>query len=305
MILIWGLKSVRHSHRFVHEGFYNAFKKLGHEVGWVDDENQNTAIPAGSILIVSGMASRNFPIRSDIKYVMHNVLPTSVQQSELNIKNPKTLKLQVHTNDANGEVFQNLPYVSFNADTSTLYQPWGVPVEMNQWISTVNPKPGCTEFWVGAIWNNSLNQGNTEIIRKYKKILKSRKIKFKRVGGSRWRIGGLTDTAATQKIYQSPLGTTILGDWQLSNQYVPCRLFKNIASGKPPITNGDFSKLLEEFSISSQNLEELVDTALSETLKSRQKRLLGSQKKIEAYTYTKSVTRIIDCLDSAKKYAEL
>ena len=43
-ITIWGLKNTRHSHRFIHKGFYENFIKLGYETNWVDDKPNNDEI---------------------------------------------------------------------------------------------------------------------------------------------------------------------------------------------------------------------------------------------------------------------
>ena len=297
-ITVWGLSRTRHSHRFIHKGFYENLSQVYENVKWLEDTKGNQYdLKPGGLVLASGVAARNLPIIQSGNYVLHNVELTKQQDVMLKELGAKVLRLQVFTKDATGKDMWNLPYVKFDVENQTLYQPWGVPVDKVNWLPPIDSRKNEIEYWVGAIWNNPQNQGNREILKEYREYLSSRKIKFQRVGGSRLFLNGLSDAAASNKIRKSPIGATIVGNWQRENQYIPCRLFKNIAAGVSPITNLNAMNLLGESAIYSTDLENLIELALAEQASCKIERLHAAQKSISQFTYKLALKRIFDALE--------
>jgi hypothetical protein len=297
-ITVWGLKKKRHSHRFIHQGFYeNLFEmKLG--VNWLEDSKRNKEkLSPGGLLLASGVAARNLPMIPNGNYILHNIDLTTGQKEQLNNLGAKVLNLQVYTNQSKGTDIWNLPFVKLDIANKTLYQPWGVPIDKDKWQPSTDSRNSKIEYWVGAIWNNQQNQGNQEILREYGNLLSNRNIELKRVGGSRISLGGLSDVDAAIKIRKSPIGATIVGNWQREVQYIPCRLFKNIAAGVAPATNLDVSNLLGNDALYSTNIGELIEMVLTENAATRKHRLSNAQALISPYTYKNAISRIIDSLD--------
>ena len=52
-VVIWGLRTTRHSHRYIHKGFYENFKIMGYQVVWVDDREANQKYLEGSNLVIA------------------------------------------------------------------------------------------------------------------------------------------------------------------------------------------------------------------------------------------------------------
>jgi len=293
-IIVWGLKSKRHSHRFIHQGFFDNFLGYAESVFWLDDSSGNNLTPfKRRLILASGMASKNLPILPNTDYILHNVHLTPHQQFATEILNSKILKLQVYTNSAQGAAISSIPYVKFDIEASTLYQPWGTPLPESEWHREIEKSAGNIEYWVGSIWNNKAGQGNIQTVEMYRKALERNGIKFKRIGGSRINRSGMTESKAAGFLRKSPIGATIVGNWQEENGYVPCRLFKNIAAGIPPNSNADFRKILGSDLLFSSDVTELVDMVRTESLVEKQNRLLAAQQLITEYTYTAAINRIL------------
>jgi hypothetical protein len=242
------------------------------------------------------MASKNLPILPNTDYVLHNVELSEHQRHHADILNTKILYLQVHTESATGEKNWDSPYISLDVPQRTLYQPWGTPTPRSEWKIQPSEISKDTEYWVGAVWNNKQNQGNAATIAEYVKVLATQSISFKRIGGSRLRREGISESRATEYIRKSRLGASIVGKWQQESQYLPCRIFKNISAGVAPISNGDYRKLFKDSQIYSERIENLVEDALGESLKSKNLRLKTAQEAIQDHTYEANIHRIIESL---------
>lgn len=296
--VVWGLRNQRHSHRFIHKSFYDNLMKMNLETYWYPDSIRVELSPfKRRLVIASGVASQNLQILPNTDYVLHNVHLSERQQYSAEILNTKILNLQVYTNSASGEKNWNSPFISLDVKGRTLYQPWGTPTPRREWNLATSDSYSQTEFWVGAIWNNNQNQGNAVTMEEYKKVLASRSIDFKRVGGSRLRKGGISESKAAEFVRMSRIGASIVGKWQQESQYVPCRVFKNISSGVAPISNGDYRALFQDSQIFSEQIESLVDEALSESQKSKNLRLKTAQDAIQVHTYEANLQRIFESME--------
>lgn len=62
-IVIWGLKSQWHTHRFIFAGYYRVLKKAGVHVIWVEDEKKSQKIiePNDLIIMASGAFGKMVP----------------------------------------------------------------------------------------------------------------------------------------------------------------------------------------------------------------------------------------------------
>jgi hypothetical protein len=212
------------------------------------------------------------------------------------------LNLQVFTNDASGIAHWNTPFAILNSEIRCLYQPWGTPFEFEKWQNSIPTNRTKTEYWIGAIWNNALMQGNSEVIAKFREALRANGIDFKRIGGSRIRISGLSDEKAATFIRKSTLGAVIVGDWQRSAAYIPCRLFKNLSSGIPPILNFDLESMFGGSQLFKSDVSELVTAALDESDSSRQQRLEESQFRARLFTYKEGINRILNSLEMTQSH---
>ena len=289
-IIIWGLLNTRHSHRYIHQGFYNSFRRLGLDVLWVSDAPKNiSVINKDNLVIAAGMSSKYLPLRDDTYYVLHNF------ENKISSSLQRYINLQVIATGANGVKVDD-SITLWDKHSRTLYQPWGLPENPEQWLMP-SKNVGKTEYWIGAVWNNELDQGNSREIDIYRKALMERKIRFKRVGGTRsWTINGRTSTSAFRLINQSPLGAAVLGNWQKINGYVPCRAFKNIAAGGIPISNSDFRYVFGDSYTYASSIENLVEFAAGMDYKKRFELNRSAKEKLSLYSYDASLFRMLKVL---------
>ena len=285
-VILWGLKSQRNSFRYIWQGFFENFARLGYETIWVNDDEKNLEfIKKNSLVFAVNVASKNLKPIKGANWVLHNILDDKFKESG------NVLNLQVFTNSARGEPLGSKA-ILWNQKSQTLYQPWGIPEHPNTWLKPATK--GDKEYWVGAVWNNENNQGNAEIISEYKEILLKNQIRFRKVGGTRWITrNGVSSKKSMHLINGSPIGASIVGNWQRENEYIPCRFFKNIAAGAPPSSNLDLSEILKIKGIYHKNLEFLVGERLGQSRKEEIEMVNDAQAKIIPLSYENNIKRII------------
>ncbi len=72
-VVIWGHKLHSHTHSYVHNGFYTAFKYLGFPTYWFDDKEElNDFDFSHTLFITEGQVDKKIPLRNDCQYMLHN-----------------------------------------------------------------------------------------------------------------------------------------------------------------------------------------------------------------------------------------
>ena len=71
-VIIWGHKLHSHTHSYVHYGYYNAAKYLGHETYWLDDYDDVSGVDfKDAVFITEHNVCKKMPQREDCKYFIH------------------------------------------------------------------------------------------------------------------------------------------------------------------------------------------------------------------------------------------
>ncbi len=287
-IVIWGLRSDFHSHKFIQGAFYRNFLDLGFQAIWIDDLEENAKfVESRDIVFAVDVASRFLPIVRGAKYVLHNLSAESLGLDG------GFINIQVHYAKASG-VNLGIPYVHWDAEKRTLFQPWGVPTQPKVWRLPKQAK-STKEFWVGSIWNNELNQGNSDFMEGYISSLEGYGIDFSRHGTpSRFHPRGISESKSVKLVNRSAVGAAVVGNWQKQNKYIPCRLFKNIASGAVPSSNADFSELFGiDGGIFDDKPDEVIRKVINLSYDEKVELVISAQQKILPYTYHAGIERII------------
>jgi hypothetical protein len=285
--IIWGLRNSRHSHRYIHKGYFETLRRLNVEALWLDDlEKNRESIRSGDFVLAAGVACNYLPISHKVKYVLHNVDNPNFQEVA------KKLNLQVFTTDSRGEKIDET-IALWDQKEKTLYQPWGLPEPREDWLTPQRSKSK-KENWIGAIWDNELHQGNREQLAIYAATLKIHGIRFKRLGGTRSiSIEGLSSRNSFDKVNQSAIGAAVVGEWQKKSGYIPCRAFKNIAAGAIPISNANMTHVFGSDYIHISDLEELVEYSLGLDLRQIRIKSESCKKMLEGYSYESALNRIV------------
>jgi hypothetical protein len=263
-IIIWGLKTKWHTHRFVFEAYYKVFKKCNIPVIWVDDEKKYQDIVEKNDLIftASGMTGKivpekfslsdyNVPIRDDVYYCLHAEKDFFIQR----IKAEKHLVLKFYSNES--EKYQKIyEAVHFDSATRTLYQPWGTDLLPEEFKKPTFNKNKFV-FWVGSIWNDKNNHGNLEEISAFRKILKNNNLWF-------IHVRFIPNFINTLLVRISRLAPAIGGRRQVETNYLPDRMFKNISYGQLGFSNIEkFNNIFKDCNIYDKDMSIMTEKILS------------------------------------------
>ena len=230
-VVLWGHKLHSHTHSYIHNGFYLAFKHMGYNTLWLDNSDDISTIDfSKSFFITEGQVDQNIPIVADSYYVLHNcdmkkyeVLPIS-----------NYMVLQVYTHDVITKHMadlidkDSLSYFKNNC----LWTTWAtdlLPNEINANIEMVKNNLLPTENMVAFVGSFISQWYHVKHFCEYYHI------PFTHYGGYNHNNVSVSDNIAL--IQKSLLAPSIQCDWQCENGYVPCRIFKNISYGKMGITN--------------------------------------------------------------------
>src|SRR5580700_7720749 len=74
-VVIWGHKLHSHTHSYVHQGFFTAFKHLGYPTYWFDDTDAVSDFDwTDTLFITEGQVDKKIPLRMDCHYMLHNCI---------------------------------------------------------------------------------------------------------------------------------------------------------------------------------------------------------------------------------------
>lgn len=186
-IVIWGLKNKYHTHRHIHQAFYKNAKKLCYNTLWLEDEKKSIKhILPGDLIISADPVGKmvpekhtfeeyNLPVRDDVFYCLHNFKDIFLEK----LPKDKLMFLQVYNNIINTipDIEKWGPVTYFDKNTKTLYQPWGTDLLAKEFKQPVFSKNKLV-FWVGSVWNDTLNRGNLNEINELKNALKKHGLRF-------------------------------------------------------------------------------------------------------------------------------
>jgi len=284
-IVIWGLKSRFHTHRYIHLGFFTTLQKLGIDVLWVDDDTSNNSLIKDNDLVISAdIAGYNLALKKNVYYCLHNFDLTGQEYDP-----DKCLKLQVYKNEAEGADEKIDEVTFFDHRTDTLYQPWGTnllesefraPVAGNHRLPVV--------FWIGSIWDNELHQGNINEMAEFRRALWKHRMLFIPLYN---RTPESLSISITRLSHISP---AIAGRWQVENNYLPCRMFKNISYGVLGISNvRKFESIFPDCSIKGNSIEEQIGNALQLTEPEMRSLIISQQEMVKKHTYVEKLLNIM------------
>lgn len=228
-VIIWGHKLHSHTHSYIHEGFYNAFKKLGYPTYWLDDADDVTHFDfSDALFLTEGQVDGKIPLREDAAYLLHNC--TDSKYRALNKKN--VLSFQVYTDS----IFSVPTLVKLDSCIyydlvgRCLYMPWATDLLPDE-IEALKAEPPAVSdqiFWIGTIGAGRF--GNIEEITPFIQACEENALSFTQKS----HLSRSEHIASIRASYMAP---AIVGGWQEEQGYIPCRLFKNISYGKMGITN--------------------------------------------------------------------
>ena len=242
-IVIWGHKLHSHTHSYIHNGFYIAFKHLGYKTSWYDDNDDVSAVNfSGSLFITEHQVNKKIPCRNDCIYISHYVDPGDYPGvSKENIIILKNSPRDFNECDKNkGYKYQSLnygiphEYFLLSDNYKCLYMYWAtdlLPEEINYNINNLSNITTSDKInFVGTM---------TSVWHKLHNICNYYKIPLSNYGAT-FNVKSCANKSINENIQliQSSLISPALQDEnQIALSYIPCRIFKNISYGKMGITN--------------------------------------------------------------------
>lgn len=230
-VVIWGHKLHSHTHSYIHNAFYHAFKYLKYETYWFDNGDDVSHFDfTNALFITEGQVDGKIPVRDDCFYILHNCSsPKYIHQRT----SGKAISLQVYTDDVLKYNTQEIAKcIHFDVPGKIVYMPWATdlfPEQINQIKATMPLKKWEDKvYWIGTVGAGYF--GNIEQIKPFMKACKKDHVEFIARGG--------TSCEENQRLIgRSYMAPTIVGEWQQRVGYIPCRIFKNISYGQMGITN--------------------------------------------------------------------
>jgi|688.fasta_scaffold06393_18 hypothetical protein len=288
-IIIWGHKLHSHTHSYIHAGFYKAFKFLGYDTYWFDNNDDVKTFNFDNCLFITEtQVDQNIPISVSSKYVLHNCDPNKY-------KNLNILNLQVYSNGiensvgVSGQKINDCIY--YDSIKKCLYQPWATDLLPNEIYDYYHTADNKTAVWIGSIWNGY--HGNVSEINPFIESLSLTNYKFLTY------YSGKTSFDENKFIVQSnELAPSIVGRWQKVNGYLPCRIFKNISYGKLGMTNSKtVYELLENNVLYSEDTSNLLSLYLGTDDTTKRNMFKNSLKLVkENHTYINRINTILQII---------
>ena len=278
-VIIWGYPLYSHTHSYVHEAYYRAFKSLGYDVYWFHDEDYPEDFDYTNCLFIGeGFADKKIPINGTNCYlIMYCPSPIKyqgagryidVRMSAVNFKDhiqeysldkntatkigpacyfvPKTLEKVKVKND----------YVDYEMnDYDKVYIAWATNLLPNEFEEEdIYLERENSIYFFGTISAHGVCE-NYSNWKPFLRACNDNQIKF--IHNDPWQnpVSMCDVITNTQK---SILGIDIRGPEHLKQELLTCRVFKNISYGHLGLTNSKaVYEELEGNCIYNENTEEL------------------------------------------------
>jgi hypothetical protein len=316
-VIIWGHPLYSHTHSYVHEAYYRAFKSMGYDTYWFHDNNYPEDFDYTNCLFIGeGFADKEIPINDTSCYlIMYCPSPIKYQEagryidirmSAVNFKD----HIQQYSLDKNtatkigpacyfvskvaGKVQVKNDYVDYEMDDyDKVYIAWAtnlLPSEFEE--DSIFKKRENLIYFFGTISAH----GVCENYSRWKPFLKACSdsgIGF--IHNDPWR-NPIPTNDMIAGIQRSLLGVDIRGVEHLKQGLLTCRVFKNISYGHLGLTNSKVAyEELDGNCVYSEDTEEL----LYEGIKNKDNYKLisrGMEFVKENHTYVNRVNSLLSIL---------
>ena len=236
-VIIWGYKLHTHTHSYVHNGYYKAFKKMGYKTYWFGDNDDVSNFNFDNcIFFATGLQENKIPINKTSFYILHHIKDISKYiNNNLNYINLGNYLSccddGISANHIENSVVKINECCFWDEKTRTIYQPWATdltPDEINL-DSAMKFNPNETNInFIGTSHDNDYN------INLFKSSLPSdKKLNI---------LGGISDEENMRLIRNSLISIDVRCPSHIERGYIPCRIFKNISYGRLTGTNSEHVK---------------------------------------------------------------
>jgi hypothetical protein len=316
-VIIWGHPLYSHTHSYVHEAYYRAFKSMGYDAYWFHDEDYPEDFDYTNCLFIGeGFADKKIPINDTSCYlIMYCPSPIKyqgagryidVRMSAINFKDHiQEYSLDKNTATKIGPACYFVPktlekikvkndYVDYEMDDyDKVYIAWAtnlLPDEFEE--DDIYLERENAIYFFGTISAHGVCE-NYSNWQPFLKACGDNQIKF--IPNDPWQ-NPVSMCDVIVNIQKSLLGIDIRGPEHLKQQLLTCRVFKNISYGHLGLTNSKaVYEELEGNCIYNENTEELFYDGMKN--RSNYKLISDGMKFVrEKHTYINRVNTLLSIL---------
>lgn len=296
-VILWGHKLHSHTHSYIHWGYSRAFKHLGYDTYWFDNNDDVSNFDfSGSLFITEGQVDQKMPVRTDCRYVLHNC--DNPRYADLQ-KQGLVLRLQVFHNEITARAVEQLaPYTYFEPSNLCLYQPWATDLLPHE-IEAVKKEVPRFKKDRAVYLVASVGGGNQfENASNYRALFRA----CSEQGISWQNFRSVSMEKNMELMQRSIIAPAIQSKWQCEQGYIPCRIFKNISYGQLGITNSKtVYELFNKKIVYNSDTYQLVRDALkkAETISAHEIFEMMDFVR-DHHTYLNRIEMLLICLDRIK-----
>lgn len=257
-IIIWGHPLYSHTHSYINNGFYKAFKHLGYDTYWFDDNNYPADFDWNDcFFFTEGFADSKIPINKTSTYLVHCMpnpakyvgkvkklidcrwchLVHSDHVYNFTLDKTKAEKLGpcVYYEKAKGTYKLKNDYVDYEIeDYDKVYLTWATDLLPHEFNYDDVYLPRENKIYFCGNLSQTGRCENYSIFEPFIKTCNENNIQF--IHNDPF-ANPLSIEEVITRTKRSILGVDLRGPEHLKNGYVPCRLFKNISYGHIGMTN--------------------------------------------------------------------
>lgn len=291
--VLWGLTDGHDSFRHIHRHYFHTLKRLEKEVAWMpDNRDSRQNLQEGDLVFAVDVASYNLgPAVGGVEYVLHNF--DASHEVWDGMKDEQALRLQVYTNACERYGVEWEPGRRYDRAGHILFQPWGTDLLAENFKVPVFNSNSTEIPFVGSIWDGD-GQGNIEAIKQLKKVVDDRRLVFR-------HYQHISDQKNAHVVRHARLAPAFTGAWQIENDYLPCRVFKNVSYGALALTQvPKFRELFGDAFTSFGSVGQIITDALDLDEQTYLDLVTAQQDVVKRYTYRESLASIERALEEGR-----
>jgi len=248
-IIIWGHKLHSHTHSYIHNSYFKAFKSLGYDVFWFDHTDDISGFDfSNSIFFTEDQVKKGMPLRKDCKYIAHHIQPEFFKDigGVLNLGN-YIVDVEKYIKVKNETYYDN--------KTKTLYQCWATDllpdeIDSNDFCEYDSNKNSVN--YIGSLYEEGLT-----FAQEFGSILQEKSSKQLRL------YHGVSDEENRQYIRDSFLCPDFRNYHHIKVGYIPCRIFKTISYGQVVGTNSiNVKRVFGDYVVFGSNPNDLYENMI-------------------------------------------
>jgi hypothetical protein len=173
---------------------------------------------------------------------------------------------------------------------TTVWQPWGtdlMPDEIDPDNNMFRRQRSKDVWFIGTYGDG--NFGNKPQLDAFSNACRNRGMNFH-------IAGGMSTADARAKTENSYLAPSLQGQWQVTNCYIPCRIFKNVSYGQLGITNNPrVHELMEGMTVYDQDMALLLTKAIELIDSERGEDVVRKSMKLvrDKHTYVSRIKKLL------------